>query len=54
MKYLLPLVAFAALAAALLAVSGCKTSPDFGDNWPYKGPPMVGTNSIPAPHWEAK
>lgn len=31
-------------------ISGCQ-SPTVGDNWPYQGPPMVGTNTIPVPKW---
>jgi hypothetical protein len=31
-------------------LSGCQ-SPTVGDDWPYKGVPMVGTNTIPVPKW---
>jgi hypothetical protein len=48
MKCILPLVAIAAL---VLTLSGCQSTPQSGDNWPYKGPPMVGTNNIPVPKW---
>lgn len=48
MKPFFALLALAALAAALL--SGCRSTP-VSDNWPYQGPPMVGTNTIPVPKW---
>lgn len=48
MKYIIPMISFAAFAAAML--SGCQ-SLSVDDNWPYHGPPMVGTNTIPAPKW---
>lgn len=50
MKRLLPLVAFIGLT---LALAGCQ-SPSVQENWPYNGPPMVGTNTIPVPQWGAK
>lgn len=47
-KLVVWLVVGMALAGIL---SGCQTSPSMGDNWPYHGPPMVGTNTIPVPKW---
>jgi hypothetical protein len=48
-KCILPLVILALLG---FTFTGCKSNPAIaGDNWPYKGSPMVGTNTIPVPKW---
>jgi hypothetical protein len=38
------------MTAIVLALSGCQ-SPRPANDWPYQGPPMVGTNTIPVPKW---